>query len=343
MKLYKIITTEKDGTWDRLVEDLSKHKNCIKEKKKASAKEIFDFYIKQDFLNGKPYLPGLKLDTNTQDNFGFYISRYKRNYDRYFSPCIGIKDNLSDDIKKCYANGKGNEFTIGKYYSVASSSRFATACFSNENGKINPINEITIDKHKYDCKVVTFEKNLKIFSNQGKNEVISYPQIDVFLETEKDLFFIEVKCHEIFDNHSKIELNKKYKNVDIPLLDKKSKSEFSIDGKSLSAKDFGCELKTSHFDFKQFLCHIMGIQSFDNKDKKNIHFYYLFYKNESFEKGENSKIYKELEDEMNIIFKKYKEKYPKIDFGYFYNSSFDTIKGINCKNCGFDKTANHNS
>ena len=256
------------------------------------------------------------------------------------------EDNLSNDIKKCYDNGKGNEFTIGKYYSVASSSRFATACFSKYEDGIRPIREIKIDNKKYDCKV-TFEKNLEIFSNPEKNEVISYPQMDVFLETEKDLFFIEVKCHEIFDNHSKIELNKKYKNenVDIPLLDKKSKSEFtSIDGKTLSAKDFGCELKTSHFDFKQFLCHLMGIQSFDKKNK-DIHFYYLFYKNESFEKGENSRIYKELEDEMKIIFKKCKEneKYKDIDFGYFYNSSFDTIKGINCKNCGFDKTANHNS
>lgn len=341
MKLYKIITTEKNDTWDRLVEDLSKHKNCIKEKKKASAKEIFDFYIKQDFLNGKPYLPGLKLETNTQDNFGFYISRYKRNYDRYFSSNIKIEEKLSDDIKKCYDNGKGNEFTLGKYYSVASSSRFATACFSKYKDEIKPIDEITIDNQGYACKVVTFEKNLEISSKS--NEVISYPQMDVFLEANDELFFIEVKCHEIFYDHSKIELNKKYRNVDIPLLDEKSKTEFiSKDGKALSAKDFGCELKTSHFDFKQFLCHLMGIQSFDNKGKK-IHFYYLFYKNESFEKGENSKIYKELEDEMNIIFKKYKEKYPKIDFGYFYNSSFDTIKGINCKNCGFDKTANHNS
>lgn len=77
----------------------------------------------------------LKINSS-KENFGLYINKYKRYYDRYFSDEIGIKDSLSFEIQKSYENGKGNEFKNGKFYSVGSSSRFSVSCFSeNLNGK----------------------------------------------------------------------------------------------------------------------------------------------------------------------------------------------------------------
>ena len=77
-QIYKIITTEKGKSWDRLVTNPSNFKKC----EKASLKEKIDFYIKQSFIDGNPYLPGLYIDNNSSENFGFYVNRYERFYDR---------------------------------------------------------------------------------------------------------------------------------------------------------------------------------------------------------------------------------------------------------------------
>ena len=64
---------------------------------KATEKEKFDFYLKQGFIKGNAYLPSVKINSSNE-NFGFYISKYKRYYDRYFSDKIGIKNCLSFEI-----------------------------------------------------------------------------------------------------------------------------------------------------------------------------------------------------------------------------------------------------
>lgn len=340
-KIYKIITTEKGKTWDRLELRSSDYAECIS-CKKASLKEMFDFYIKQSFIEGKSYLPGLYLKNNKSDNFGFYVKRYDRIYDRYLSENLKIKEALADDIKKRYDEGEGNEFNTGKYYSVASSSRFATACFSkkSEDKPVSLLEEIEIGGTQKKCKI-ELEKGLEVLSKNG--DVISKPQMDVVIDTGDDIYFIEAKCHEIFDNHKSIKMKWKYMESEMmksflgdcsnisELLIKENKKQVSyigINNEFLSPQDFGCNLKTNHFDFKQFLCHLMGIMSYQKSKGKQIHFYYLFYKNEEYLKNVESKLYEELDDEMNLVIEHFGKLYPAIMFGYFYHNRYDTLNAI---------------
>lgn len=320
--IYKIETEENGKKWDRLVMNPSEY--TFISKKKASPKEEFDFYIKKSFIDGAPYLPGLYLDN--PNNFGYYYSRYEKYYDRYLSKTLDIEAKLSEEIRNFYKNGNGNEFSTGKYYSVASSSRFATACFSkNIGGTISCIDKIKINGKECECNI-TFEKFLKVKS-------ISKPQMDVVLETQSDIYYIEVKCQEIFDNHKNIKLKWQYKeSADLekilPCINETTKEKKDYIGRNqefLNAKDFGIELKTYHFDFKQFICHLMGINNEirNNKNGKKIHFYYLFYKNERFEK-----IYDELKNELNLIFNHFSKMFPNIEFGYLFHNKFDTLNNL---------------
>lgn len=331
--IYKIETEEDGKKWDRLIMNIS----C----KKASPKEEFDFYIKKSFIDGAPYLPELFLDRDNPHNFGYYCSKHEKFYDRYLSLSLNIEAKLSEEIRNCYLNGNGNEFSTGKYYSVASSSRFATACFSKNNGRtISFIDKIKIDGKEYDICNITFEKSLNVVTKNDDRNIISYPQMDVVLETHSDIYYFEVKCHEIFDNHKNIKIKWQYKesadlekilpciNETKPLIKTENKKQVEYIGRNqefLNAKDFELELKTYHFDFKQFICHLMGINNEirNNKNGKKIHFYYLFYKNEHFEK-----IYDELENELNLIFNHFSKKFPNIEFGYLFHNKFDTLNNL---------------
>lgn len=334
-KIYKIIYQDNGNIWDRIVSDdelLLFRTNIIK--KIATEKEKFDYCIKEEFLKGKNYLSGVKLKGKDGENFGFYLSRYNRFYDRYLSEKLKIESLLSSKIRKQYGKGMGNEFKTGKFYSVASSSRFAVSSFSKKSkeGIIELIRKLEING-----KIENIDIELEVCLDiEGMPNNTTPPQMDVVLKTKSgDTYFIEVKCHEIFDNseHKKIKLKWKYLCADVfqELLDNnvkiKKKDEYiSIDGNYLHAKDFNCKISTTHFDFKQFLCHLMGILSYKEKNKKEkIHFYYLFYKNENYIEIGNRKIYKELENELSEIFEKFGEKFPAIDFGYFYNNKFDTL------------------
>ncbi len=335
-KIYKI-KKEKNGVfWDILTEEKPNQNFST-----ASPKERFDYYIKQSFIEGKYYLPKISLpkSQNPEKNFGRKIERYKRYYDRYFSEEeINIKDSLSDEIKKSYDEGKGNEFNNGKFYSVASSSRFAVSSFSsNIDKKIKLLDEITIEGQSKKVKI-ELEKDLKIKDSNG--DIISHPQMDVFFTTkENEKYYIEVKCHEVLDNHKTIKMRYDYINAKffnyifpgrISDLEKKEDGNgvfLAKERKFLTAKDFGCEIDISHFDFKQFICHLLGILN-DKDPNEEVHFYYLFYKNNEYPEKEN--LYGELEKELKIITKKFGDffKSQKIDFGYFYNERFDKIQEI---------------
>lgn len=324
MKLYKILKEKNGKLWDELSEIKPNGRFTI-----APKKEVFDFYIKKSLKNGSNYLPGIHLTEASEDNFGFYIEKYERYYDRYLSENLHIENNLSTEIRAAYENGKGNEFSTGKFYSVASSSRFAVASFSeNINGIIHPAKKMNIYGKTQNINI-TFEKELQIKDIHTNH----YPQIDVMLETIEDVYFIEVKCHEIFDNHKKIRLKQKYKDskffkmLPIDYIDNTNDVFIKKNGRLLNAADFLCVLDTNHFDFKQFLCHLMGILGYRESCKKKIHFYYLFYKNMEYEK-EAPALYSKLENELKIVFEQFGAHFKNIDFGYFYNDKFDLIKKI---------------
>lgn len=340
--MYKVIRNKNGKEWNQIV--------SIKPQKpfsKASQKEIFDYCIKRELLLGENYLPGINLSDKDESSFGFYLSEKKRFYDRYLSKRLNLDSVLSSDIKRHYDQGKGSELKSGKFYSVASSSRFTVSSFSEKSnqGIIELRNKMNLNG-KVENVEIKLEEGLNI---GGIPANLNPPQMDAMIKTNSsDTYFLEVKCHEIFDTskNKPIKLKWKYLKADsfnrLPLrnvrLSKKTVIErgkpveyISVDNKYLTASSFGCTLLTTHFDFKQFLCHLMGILSYKNRNKnrkESIHFYYLFYKNAGYLKIGKNKIYEELEAEISEIFGKFSKLFPEIDFGYCYNDKFDTIKSL---------------
>lgn len=313
---------------------------------KLNDNHIFDFYVKQSF-KFSPYMGAVSIKNL---EYGFYRSKENCVYDRYFSKEMKLEELLSDDIRECYEPKKtkkttsGNEFSSGKFYSVASSSRFAVSSFTQErNGKLDYIKNINGEE----IKEAKFEYDAPI---KGIPSGSHCPQLDFFFKKNNSTYFIEAKCHEIFKNHKPIELSSSYLKTDafkkLGLIgepyertyrDKKGRyislSKDGTEKQLLSASDFGCDLKTFHFDFKQFLCHLMGIYSYAEEHKdEEIYFYYLIYRNKLYEQETKSKLYDELETEVKEVFKVFGKKFPSIHFGLCYNDKYDTLKELKTEN-----------
>lgn len=289
-------------------------------------KHLFDISIKNMFLNGECYLPGLVVDGEA--DFGRVIK--EKFHETYFSIAFGnkFKTCLADRIVKAYKNGKGNELNTDKFYSVASSSRFAVASFTkNRGGRLDYISDFEGES----VQEIQFEKGLKIEGIKG-----TPPQMDVYVKTNKESF-VEVKCHEIFDEsaHAIIKLSSQYLNnaffseiMEHYGINKES-IEYDLDenGNSknllLNRKLFNIFSKTTRFDLKQFLCHLMGIISQTKMtDKKQ--FIYLFYKSTD---TSFNYVYDELNDEIELLQNSFGwlfEKY-NITFRVLYNTKFDTL------------------
>lgn len=344
-KLHHYTSKKGNDLWDCISEDLPANA----EKKSLKDKDRFDYYIKQSFeTQHRPFLGKAGLNLLKQE-YGFYLPGSKRFYDRYFSKEMKLEELLSDDIRECYEPKRtkkttsGNEFKSGKFYSVASSSRLAVSSFTKErDGKLDYIKringeEINEAKFEYDAPITGIPKERHC------------PQLDFFFKTNNGTYFIEVKCHEILDNHKPIELSPSYMKTDAfkklkiigepyerTYKDSEGKIHHYIslskDGDKkqlLSASDFDCELKTYHFDFEQFLRHLMGIYSYAEEHKEEeIYFYYLIYRNELYEQETKSKLYEELETEVKAVFKVFGKKFTKIHFGLCYNNKYDTLKEL---------------
>ena len=338
--IYKVVQLENGIKWDRIVSE-----KPLTLYKKASQKEIFDFCIKQKILSGSYYLPGMKLDEYDESYFGFYLSRYNKYYDRYLSNKSLIHQHLSSEIYDKYSNSKGNEFKTGKFYSVASSSRFAVSSFTKmtDAGKIELVKELCISGQPQNVQI-ELEKELQI---EGLTHNATPPQMDIVIRTPTDdVYFIEAKCHEILDCNEHKYIKLKWKYFDLPVFQRlplehnrllklivknnDSIDEYiSIDSNYLTAKDFGCILETSHFDIKQFICHLLGIISYHKANTNyKIHFYYLFYKNQEYIEYSKNNIYIALEKEIAEIFRVFSPLFPEIDFGFLYNQEFNTITDI---------------
>lgn len=120
--------------------------------------------------------------------------------------------------------------------SVASSSRLCCLYFQNRN--------------------IVFEKGLSVGVKSAK------AQLDAFDES-KGIYY-ECKCHEFFDKHQK--LRKSYQNrlsecfgIHGQIKDEKielSLQNFGIDG----YKSSGNSIYELHFDMKQLICHLLGLE-----------------------------------------------------------------------------------
>lgn len=292
----------------------------------------FDESIKRQFLKGAPILPEVYADK--EECYGREITvRGKKNiYDTYFNEELGEKilQIIDKGIKQRYKDGKGGEFKY-KFFSVASSSRFAVASFSNNvSDKIMYINQYSGEE----ISEILFEKNLPINNISGTS-----PQMDVWIKTSHDIFF-EVKCHEIFEEsqHANIKISTQYSNnrifneiINYYSIDLSTRKQTYVkEGKVksyylLNRNMFKVSTQTAHFDMKQFICHLMGIISYKEKANSVVEFNYLFYKNDD---KQFNKVYIELENEISVIMKSFKWLFSKynIKFSCFYNSRFSTLE-----------------
>ena len=241
----------------------------------------FDESIKRQFLKGAPILPEVYADK--EECYGREITiRGKKNiYDTYFNEELGEKilQIIDKGIKQRYKDGKGGEFKY-KFFSVASSSRFAVASFSNNvSDKIMYINQYSGEE----ISEILFEKNLPINNISGTS-----PQMDVWIKTSHDIFF-EVKCHEIFEEsqHANIKISTQYSNnrifneiINYYSIDLSTRKQTYVkEGKVksyylLNRNMFKVSTQTAHFDMKQFICHLMGIISYKEKANSVVEFNY---------------------------------------------------------------------
>jgi len=129
--------------------------------------------------------------------------------------------------------------------------------------------------------------------------------MDAFLPNEN--IYVEVKCHEIFDSHQVILKSKYWDHIfgtdnafGFTPAKKNTEEKFQIE-----LSEFGLTKKSSMFDIKQFLCHLMGIAS--RKDiSKRAKLIYLFFKpkmKEPEEQEEIDEVFHELQKELSCIFK----------------------------------------
>lgn len=176
-KLYKIITENMDGTKS---EYIVTEKTVSGKEKNIETNHKFDFCVKKSFETS-PYMGSVSLKKG--QNFCFFIKKYNTIYDRYFSKDMKLEELLSEEIQECYAPKKkkkttsGNEFSSGKFYSVASSSRLAVSSFTEERDSLlNFIKEINLNGKPSKIKEIEFEHDTPI---TGISEGSHCPQLDV--------------------------------------------------------------------------------------------------------------------------------------------------------------------
>ena len=195
MIVFKVILTDEKGViHDTLIETDDVHSAIdqsldshidwtFNSHKNASLKECFDYKIKKSFEHGDAIMPGTYLSQGL--SFGRKIK--ERIYDRYLDISLGKTYELIDEeIVNRYAKGSmGHEISTGKFYSVASSSRFALSSFCNiHDGIIRKAERIG----DVDISNLDFEVGLPITD-------VSEPQMDVSLDANNAHYFIEAKCH----------------------------------------------------------------------------------------------------------------------------------------------------
>lgn len=208
LKLHRVIKTEGNKNYEYigLISELPEESN----EKDLEMNHKFDWCVKKSFEKS-PYFGNVSYK---EPKYGFYISRWKTVYDRYFSKEMKLEDNLSERVRVQYEpkkSGKstsGNEFSSGKFYSVASSSRLAVTSFTElKEGFLDYIDEIKINGNLEKILNIEFEHDTPV---KGINSNSHCPQLDAYFKTKAGTYFVEVKNHEILDNYKSIELRPSY-------------------------------------------------------------------------------------------------------------------------------------
>lgn len=275
------------------------------DKFKKLSKQEFDEIIKNNLImSGMPKekfgydkdVPRTYQEYYTHDVFEDFVKKMKTKYPKHYDKFRGIKDAKEDK------GGQGGELIPKKgrwgtmppkMASVASSSRFCYLALRDGTDALSSEHIFTKDD-------VEFEKECKIF-----NDATSIaPQLDACIKADMCDYYIEAKCHEIFDSH-KIELKNKYWDV----LEEKGFS--SVLKRAVKHEEtfefqrdvFNLPEEHKRFDVKQFICHLLGIaeQSKGRKAKLVYLFFMPVCKDEILSK-KVKKVFCELQKEICALF-----------------------------------------
>ena len=249
-------------------------------------KQRFDSFIRKN------------LTADGRTDFGYALSKIYENYDsrQAFSRFLQEMRANYPDAFLAYSRGKGSELreqagrygkTPPKMASLASSSRFCYLALRDGASALGGGRAV-------------FEHERRIDGVDG-----IAPQMDAFVP--EDEIYVEVKCHEIFDAHHAVLKRKYWEKIygvenafGFPIRELPSGETFEI---PLSV--FGISKRTTRFDIKQFLCHLMGIASRPNR-QKTARLVYLFFKPRMDcprEMEEIQQVFDELREEIRCIFR----------------------------------------
>lgn len=235
-------------------------------------------------------------DYYTVSEFKAFVDEMKLNYSEHYKKFYGVQDAKENK------GGQGGELLPKrgrwgmmppKMASVASSSRFCYLALRDGTDILIPNRSLT----KAD---VEFEKECKIF-----DDGLTAPQLDAYINDPACDYYIEAKCHEIFDSH-KIEFKNKY--WDIFETDKSfnralNKAVKNKDTFELPKELFDITGNHLRFDVKQFICHLVGIAH--QSKGKCAELIYLFFKpkcNHEDVSTQMDEIFDELKQEIKAIF-----------------------------------------
>lgn len=248
------------------------------------SKNEFDCFIKKNLV-----------DIIGNDCFGYEIE--DKSYDVYYNKkaynkfISDMKTSKYNKFYNQYNRGKGSELKEKrnmppKMASVASSSRFCYLALRDGYKQFNNSEDIIFE---HSCRI------------KGVNATAN---LDAYIP--KANIYFEVKCHEIFSQHS-IYLKKSYWNL---LYGQENDFGFSyamcpdIDEFKIELCNFGIKKQRIRFDIKQFLCHLWGIASQKDKDV-SAKLVYLFFKPKmdlEIRRIQVEKVFEELQAEIKNIF-----------------------------------------
>ena len=288
-------------------------------------KTHFDTSIKQSFLDGRP---AFNQTFYTNEEYYNGIDQNGNHNPLYLNP--DIINIIGQDILEDITRGRGNEIITHKFFSVGSSCRFAVASFSALNNNDNKLHKInSIGNTQIQNGTLEFEKNCSIRYIQGGS-----PQLDVYFQTtDNSHYFFEVKCHELFD-YLQLRLSPQYQQYFHQFINEGLMNVgqgLFQHWNNLTHDDFGVhieQMNRERFDFKQFICHLLGIISFrENHPVEPIKFYCLFYR---INDAAFDAVYQQLEQEIKAVAAAFSSVFQhyRIEFGFIYNNDFDTLNSL---------------
>lgn len=203
---------------------------------------------------------------------GYLVAKSKSVYDRYMSNDDWERylAEMSEDHRKQYEEGDGGEIN-------EKSGRWGTyppkmACYGSSSRIIYTLLRGVAN--------IEFEKKFATLVGHTAN-------LDAYLQTGYTDIFLEAKCREIYDSHTKIDIGNAYKPVYEYIKQCNKKFGYS-DEPSKANNKFRCSFyydgeQIIRFDIKQLICHFLGIAANYLKPKKgenamnNIRFVYFIY------------------------------------------------------------------